>query len=46
MRIALIAHDKMKAEMIAFAIKHKDVLKNMNYSQLVQPVIESLKQPV
>ncbi len=27
MRIALIAHDKMKAEMIAFAIKHKDVLK-------------------
>ena len=27
MRIALIAHDKMKPEMIAFAVKHKDVLK-------------------
>ena len=27
MRIALIAHDKMKAEMMAFAYKHKDVLK-------------------
>ncbi|PKL00834.1 MAG: methylglyoxal synthase [Tenericutes bacterium HGW-Tenericutes-1] len=27
MRIALIAHDKMKAEMIAFAVKHKDILK-------------------
>ena len=26
MRIALIAHDKMKPEMIAFAIKHKDIL--------------------
>ncbi len=27
MRIALIAHDKMKPEMIAFAVKHKDILK-------------------
>lgn len=27
MRIALIAHDKMKPEMISFAIKHKDILK-------------------
>jgi methylglyoxal synthase len=26
MRIALIAHDKMKAEMIEFAIKYRDVL--------------------
>lgn len=28
MKIALIAHDKMKAEMIAFATKYKNVLKN------------------
>ncbi len=27
MKIALIAHDKMKAEMIDFAIKYKDILK-------------------
>jgi len=28
MRIALIAHDKMKPEMIEFAKKYRDVLKN------------------
>mgnify|MGYP000916667847 CR=1 FL=1 len=27
MRIALIAHDKMKPEMIAFATKHRDILR-------------------
>lgn len=26
MRIAIIAHDKMKKEMIAFCVKHRDVL--------------------
>mgnify|MGYP000165091327 CR=1 FL=1 len=28
MRIAIIAHDKMKEEMIEFCIRHKDVLKH------------------
>lgn len=28
MRIALIAHDKMKHEMITFCIKHRDVLEH------------------
>ena len=28
MRVALIAHDKKKAEIINFAKKHKDILKN------------------
>jgi len=27
MKIAIIAHDKMKEEMISFCVKHKDVLK-------------------
>lgn len=28
MKIALIAHDKKKAEMVSFAMKHRDILKD------------------
>lgn len=30
MRIALVAHDKKKDDIIKFAIKHKEILKNHN----------------